>query len=92
MGNKCFLLIFLLPLMAAGQDNQRYIVELSGEPVAEHVARESKRTGKHLAMDGEAARSRRSALRNEQRVARASLEKMGGPSKRSSITPSRSTK
>jgi subtilisin family serine protease len=77
MGNKYLLLIFLLPLMAAGQDNQRYIVELSGDPVAEHVARESKRTGRRLAMDGEAARSRRSALRGEQRVTRASLEKMG---------------
>src|SRR5207249_10760212 len=36
MGYK-WLLVLWLPILAAGADSQRYIVELSGDPVAEHV-------------------------------------------------------
>src|SRR5216117_3032825 len=35
MGYK-WLLVLWLPIFAAGADSQRYIVELSGDPVAEH--------------------------------------------------------
>ena len=76
MGYK-WLLVLWLPIFAAGAESERYIVELSGDPVAEHVAKERKRTGKHVAMDGDLARTRAKQLRNEQRQVRKALEDLG---------------
>src|SRR5437867_1423514 len=64
MGYKWILFIGL-PLLAAGAEH-RYIVELSGDPVATHVASESKRTGKRIAMDSPVAETRRQQIRSEQ--------------------------
>jgi len=75
-----WLLILWLPIFAAGADSQRYIVELSGDPIAEHVAKERKRTGKHVAMDGDEARTRAKELRSEQRQVRAAIEQKNGKS------------
>src|SRR2546425_538350 len=72
-----WILILWCPLFAAGADSQRYIVELSGDPVAEHVAKERKRTGKHVTMDSDVARARRTELRGEQRQVRTALEELG---------------
>ena len=76
MGYK-WLLVLWLPLFATGAEPQRYIVELTGDPISEHVAKERKSTGKHVAMDGEVARTRRTQLRNEQRQVRKALEDLG---------------
>jgi minor extracellular serine protease Vpr len=76
MGYK-WLLILCLPLFAAGADTQRYIVELSGDPVADHVVKERKRTGKHVAMDGDVAQTRRTQIRAEQKDLRTKLEDLG---------------
>src|SRR5437016_14035854 len=76
MGYK-WVLVLWLPMLSAGADSQRYIVELSGDPVATHVAKESKRTGKKVAMDSEVARTRRNDLDREQKQARAALKDLG---------------
>jgi minor extracellular serine protease Vpr len=72
-----WILVFGLPLLAAGADSHRYLVELSGPSVAEHIANESKRTGKHVALDSEVAKTRRQQLRDEQKQAQTALEGLG---------------
>src|SRR5712692_3467459 len=76
MGYKWILVVFWLPLLALGANN-RYIVELTGDPVAAHVTKESKRTGKKVAMDSDVARARRNDLEEEQKQARAALKDLG---------------
>src|SRR3954463_11701961 len=76
MPYKWMLAFLWLPLMAAGA-NSRYIVELTGDPVATHVTRESKRTGRKIAMDSDVARARRNDLDREQKQARAALKDLG---------------
>ena len=76
MRHKWIFVVLWLPLLAAGA-NSRYIVELSGDPVATHVAKESKRTGKKVAMDSEVARTRRNDLDREQKQARTALKDLG---------------
>src|SRR5712691_4717947 len=71
-------LLLWFPLLVAGADEiHSYIVELSGDPVAAHVAKESKRTGKKIALDSQVARTRRQQLRDEQKQARAALKDLG---------------
>src|SRR2546422_11177327 len=77
MRHKWIFVVLWLPLLAAGA-NSRYIVELSGDPVATHVAKESKRTGKKVAMDSEVARTRRNDLDREQQQAGTALKGLGG--------------
>ena len=48
----------------------RYIVELTGDPVAAHAERVSARADRRFDMQGPAARARRQALRLEQRAVR----------------------
>jgi minor extracellular serine protease Vpr len=74
MGFK-WLVVLLFPLLGAGES--RYIVELSGDAVGEHVVKQSKAAGKRLAMEGEPARTRRSQLRNEQLQATVALLDLG---------------
>jgi len=76
MRHKWIFVVLWLPLLAAGA-NSRYIVELSGDPVATHVAKESKRTGKKVAIDSEVARTRRKDLDQEQKQARTALKDLG---------------
>src|SRR5437588_3729629 len=76
VGYKWILAVFWLPLVVAGA-NSHYIVELTGDPVATHVTKESKRTGKKVAMDSEVARARRNDLEREQKRARAALKNLG---------------
>ena len=76
MRNKWIFVVLWLPLLAAGV-NSRYIVELSGDPVATHVAKESKRTGKKVAIDSEVARTRRKDLDQEQKQADDPLRSKG---------------
>jgi minor extracellular serine protease Vpr len=70
-----WLLVLWLPIFAAGAE--RYIVELSGDPIAEHVAKERQRTGKHVDMNSDVARTRQTELRSEQRQVRKKLEDLG---------------
>src|SRR5262249_41084646 len=76
MGYK-WLLVLWLPIFAAGADSQRYIVELSGDPIAEHVAKERKRTGRRVEMNSDVARTRQTQLRSEQQQVRKKLEDLG---------------
>src|SRR5436190_14952529 len=59
-----------LPLVVSAAVPNRYIVEMSGEPVAVNVARRASVGG----MRGEAARQRRLQVRDEQRPVRTQLE------------------
>jgi subtilisin family serine protease len=72
-----WLLVLWFPIFVAGADSQRYIVELSGDPIAEHVAKERKRTGKPVKMDSDIALTRQTQLRSEQRQVRKKLEDLG---------------
>jgi len=76
MGFK-WVVVLGFPLFLAGAEPGRYIVELSGDPVAEHVVKESKASGRRLAINSETARTRRSQLRIEQQQARAALQDLG---------------
>jgi minor extracellular serine protease Vpr len=71
------ILVFWLPLLAVGADSHRYMVELSGPSVAEHIATEGKRTGKRIAIDSDVAKSRREQLRDEQKQVQTTLEGLG---------------
>src|SRR5436853_6546907 len=64
------LIFFILPLVVSAAVPNRYIVEMTGEPVAVHVARRARASG----MRGEAARQRRLQVREEQRPVRAMIE------------------
>jgi minor extracellular serine protease Vpr len=72
-----WVLFLWMPLLAAGADSNRYIVELSGDPVAEHVAKESKRTGQRLSTKSEAAQTRLKQIQKEQQDARKALKDLG---------------
>src|SRR5882724_10614178 len=76
MQYKYILAILFLPLLAFSA-NPRYIIELTGDPVATHVAKETKRTGKKVAMDSDVARARRSDIEQEQKQARTALKDLG---------------
>ena len=69
-----WILLFWLPLLAADAVSHRYIIELSGPSVAEHINSESKRTGKRLAMDSDVAKTRRQQIRDEQKQVQTTLE------------------
>jgi minor extracellular serine protease Vpr len=71
------ILVFWLPLLAVGADSHRYMVELTGPSVAEHVAAEGKRTGKRIALDSDVAKSRRQQLHDEQKQVQTTLEGLG---------------
>ena len=43
-----------------------------------HVASESKRTGKKIALDSDVAETRRTQLRDEQKQAQSAIEALGG--------------
>src|SRR5260370_38721029 len=66
-----------MPLISAGVDLHRYMVELTGPSVAEHVASEGKRTGKRVALESETAKTRRQQLRDEQKQVQTALEGLG---------------
>ena len=72
-----WILLFSLPLLAADAVSHRYIVELAGPSVAEHISNESKRTGKRLAVDSDAAKTRRQQIRDEQKQVQTALEGLG---------------
>jgi minor extracellular serine protease Vpr len=72
-----WILLLWLPLFAADAVSHRYVIELSGPSVAEHITNESKRTGKRIAIDSDVAKSRRQQLRDEQKQARTALEGLG---------------
>src|SRR5436309_2117588 len=76
MKYKYILVALFLPLLALSA-NPRYIVELTGDPVATHVSKETKRTGKKVAMDSDVARARRSDIEQEQKQARMALKDLG---------------
>ena len=63
-------LVLLFPLLVSAAVPNRYIVEMSGDPVAVHVARRARAAG----IRGEEARLRRLQIREEQRPVRARLE------------------
>src|SRR5713101_6163596 len=65
-----YLLFVIFPFIVSAAVPNRYIVEMSGEPVAVHVARRAGRSG----MRGEMARQRRLQIREEQRPVRTRLE------------------
>src|SRR5438105_3195851 len=64
------LFVILFPLVVSAAVPNRYIVEMPGDPVAVHMARRAGAGG----MRGEAARQRRLAVREEQRLVRTRLE------------------
>src|SRR5260370_4996573 len=66
-----------MPLISAGADLHRYMVDLTGPSVAEHVASEGKRTGKRVALESETAKTRRQQLRDEQKQLQTTLEGLG---------------
>ena len=72
-----WIFLFWLPLLAADAVPHRYIIELSGPSVAEHITSESKRTGKRIAMDSDLAKARRQQLRDEQKQVQTALEGLG---------------
>ena len=72
-----WILLFWLPLFAADAVSHRYVIELSGPSVAEHITNESRRTGRRIAIDSDVAKSRRQQLRDEQKQARTALEGLG---------------
>ncbi len=72
-----WVLFLWFPLLAVGADSNRYIVELSGDPVAEHIAKESKRTGQRLSTKSEAAQTRLKQIQKEQQDARKALKDLG---------------
>jgi len=72
-----WILLFWLPLFAADAVSHRYVIELSGPSVAEHITSESRRTGRRIAIDSDVAKSRRQQLRDEQKQARTALEGLG---------------
>lgn len=53
------------------------MVELSSPPVAEHIATQSRLSGRKLRMDGEEARARRQAIHDEQGQLQTRLEALG---------------
>jgi hypothetical protein len=71
--------VFLLavPLFAADAASSRYMVELSSPSVAEHIANQSKLTGKHIALDSDVAQARRREIHSEQKQLQTTLEGMG---------------
>src|SRR5260370_1083513 len=75
--NRVRIRLFWLPLLAADAVSNRYIIELSGPSVAEHITSESKRTGKRLAMDSDVAKTRRQQIRDEQKQVQTTLEGLG---------------
>jgi hypothetical protein len=72
-----WIFLMALPLLAAGAGSHRYMVELSSPPVAEHIANQSKLTGKHLTLDSQEARARRQEIHDEQAQIKTKLESMG---------------
>src|ERR1700724_19833 len=72
-----WILLFSLPLLAADAVSRRYIVELTGPSVAEHINNESKRIGKRLAVDSDVAKPRRQQIRGEQKQVQTALEGLG---------------
>ena len=71
------LLVLWFPILAAGADSQRYILELSGDSIAEHMAKERRRTARPVEMDSDVVRTGQTQLRSEQRQARKTLEDLG---------------
>src|SRR5882672_1979628 len=65
-----YLLFVIFPFVVSAAVPNRYIVEMSGEPVAVNVARRVGRGG----MRGEMARQRRLQIREEQRPVRTRLQ------------------
>src|SRR5258706_10386612 len=72
-----WVLVFIFPLLVVAADSNRYIIELSGDPVAERVAKETKRTGQRPAMNSEVIRSHREQIRKDQDQLRAALKDLG---------------
>jgi subtilisin family serine protease len=67
-----------IPLIAAGTVPNRYIVQLSTEPVAPHVARAAGRGTGRLLLHSAAAEQQRVRIRAEQATARAAIGQAGG--------------
>jgi len=76
MGFK-WVLVLILPLLAAGADLNRYIIELSGDPIATRLSQETKRTGARPAMTSEVVRAHRQQIRKDQDQLRVSLKDLG---------------
>jgi minor extracellular serine protease Vpr len=72
-----WMLLFWLPVLAADAVSHRYIVELSGPSVAEHISTESKRIGKRIAIGSDVAKTRRQQIHDEQKQVQTSLEGLG---------------
>jgi minor extracellular serine protease Vpr len=70
MSTRVFSLGFIFCVLAAAAVPNQYIVEMEGDPVAVHLARQAPRAG----LRSETARQRRSQIREQQRTVRAQLE------------------
>ena len=75
--SRFWALLFAAPLFAATVPN-RYIVELSTQPVAARVAGEATRGSARTRLHSAAAERQRTAVRAQQAVARAAVERSGG--------------
>src|SRR5215831_8422132 len=73
---RCWLLLTGLSLLEAGVIPNRYIVELSDEPVAAEVLRTAP-VGARRVLESTAASRYRDRVRAAQRVARARVEQLG---------------
>src|SRR5215471_10313205 len=76
MGFK-WVLILLFPLLSAGADLNRYIIELTGDPIATRMAQETKRTGVRPAITSDAMQAHRAQIRRDQDALRTSLKDLG---------------
>src|SRR5260370_5265838 len=70
MSTRVFSLGFIFCALAAAAVPNQYIVEIEGDPVAVHLARQAPRAS----LRSETARQKRSQIRDQQRTVRAQLE------------------
>jgi minor extracellular serine protease Vpr len=74
---RCWILFLGIPLFAAGIVPDRYIVELSGESVAQYIGRTVTPSQRRAALLGETGRRYRATVRAAQAAARTRLERRG---------------
>ena len=66
-----------LALLSSAADSNRYILELTGDSVAAHIAKESKRTGRRIGMDSDIAKKQRDRILRQQEKVGAALKGLG---------------
>ena len=69
--------VVALAMLAVAAESDRYIVELTGDSVAAHIAKENKRTGQRLGLDSDAAKAQREQILKEQHQVEAELKNIG---------------